>query len=313
MLSLYSHLTTMDLPFGDLDVEAFANESTKRERPELGPLPDYTPKQDTTGWLLSMVDDDTAFVSAIKERHGPNHVKSAIEYLYYTRQYDKVVVLAQRVLDVFDAQLVAQEMRVTSSSMREMAEITCRAAIRINDKDTVRNCIKRLSMSASNEPGVMLALGRANQFIGQYADAITAYLRFIGMRSQDYTSWRHIGECLDSLAMSTLIEEQAMALRKLSLTCYLHAMGIMQKSVWPAIDYIQTRYKRELDQLDGAIAKLQEAQHHYGVDRFARLDNKCIQCDLLHPDMIASIQEELERGKLAHDAVTEEESSLRTL
>lgn len=91
-----------------------------------------------------MLNDDTTFLSAVKERHGPNYVKSAIEYLYYTRQYGKVVELARRVLDLFDAQLVAQEMSVTSSSMREMAEITCRAAIRINDKDTVRNCINRL-------------------------------------------------------------------------------------------------------------------------------------------------------------------------
>jgi hypothetical protein len=49
--SFHSHLT-MDLPFGDLDVEAFANESTKRERPELGSLPEYTPKQDTAGVCL---------------------------------------------------------------------------------------------------------------------------------------------------------------------------------------------------------------------------------------------------------------------
>jgi hypothetical protein len=144
-------------------------------------------------------------------------------------------------------------------------------------------------------------------------DAITAYLRFISMRSQDYTSWRRIGECLNSSAESTLVEEQTMALRKLSLDCYLHAVGIMQKSVWLDVDYIQLRYKRELDQLNSTIDKLQRVQTHYDIDRFASLDSKCIQHDLLHPDIVTLIQDELGRGKLASGAAVEEESSLRTL
>lgn len=39
------------LPFGDLDVESLAEEATAltRGRLALGPLPDYTPKQDTNG------------------------------------------------------------------------------------------------------------------------------------------------------------------------------------------------------------------------------------------------------------------------
>ncbi|KAI9597133.1 hypothetical protein BDF19DRAFT_435956 [Syncephalis fuscata] len=315
----------MELPFGDLDVEALADESIKKEPAILGPLPEYTPKQDTVGWLLLLLEDNTAFISAVKEKHGPNHVKSTIECLYYRRQYDQVVALGQQVLAVFDKQLSAKEVRVTSSSLREMVEIVCRAAMRINDRATVSTCIDRLSASTSNDPGVLLMVGKACQFVGQYSDAIKVYLRFLTMRAQDYTAWRHMGACLSGLSKADIsaidddrlaAKDERIALCQLSLACYLHAMEVMRKSTWPNVDYIQTRYERELTELNTIVKELQNDININGIELLSNINYHHIRSDRLNSDIFMAIDTELKRGNTTSHTTNEEveaEKSSRNL
>ncbi|RKP07174.1 hypothetical protein THASP1DRAFT_31006 [Thamnocephalis sphaerospora] len=302
----------MELAFGSLDVDEFVGESAGRDRHAFGELPDYTPKQDTVGWFHAYVGNHAAVDDVMRERHGPNHLKSAVEHDYYCGRFTRVIERGCAYIAYIDAHRGTGESKMTNT--REMLEIVCRAAMRTKNTDLVRKCADSLTMQECSEPGIQLTIGKANFYVERYDDAINAYLRYLRMRPQDYSAWKCIGACLAKLAERSAATQPAAATTRqceTALACYVHAMSIAQKSVWTRAAYAHARYEREMQEMQATIATL-KALEQDSIAR-AQIEPVDLPQQPCSDGVLAAVETELQNGRSSGAAIVEEEKSTRDL
>jgi tetratricopeptide (TPR) repeat protein len=275
-------LIHMDLTFGDLD-ELIVS---PKDRSILGPLPEYTPKQETPGWFHDYINNYDSIQDIMNEHYGPIYYKNAIEYDYYCGQLERVVQRGQSLLNYIKGNQSNKESNSGWSNTREILEILCCAGIRMKQSKLVREYCEELEQQIIHEPGIKLVLGKSFIYLEEYEKAISYYLQYLTLRSQDYIVWKQIGLCCTKLAL----KKQCLCWCKLAYDCYEYALNIIRKSM----NDTHIRYQREHESITSILNTLR--------DKFDSLT----EIDIDH-QVLKSVRDALEREQQSkiHTIVTE--------
>ncbi|KAG2198977.1 hypothetical protein INT47_013161 [Mucor saturninus] len=205
---------------------------------------DYEAKIETDGWFLH---SDKSFDDIMLEQHGPNQIKSIIDYHYLYKRYEPALTAALGFIRVATTNKACKV-----NGTKEISEIAMHCAAKLNRLDILKELLN--NKSHTQDTGLYLLRIKFFPLVGQYTEAMDACITYHKERKLDYRVWSHMANIfLGSLERDTRTHENEMRrhLAKLSLVRAIHIYTI---SRWNTqVDFVKQRFQAELHLLQARL------------------------------------------------------------
>ncbi|KAI9362656.1 hypothetical protein BD770DRAFT_407751 [Pilaira anomala] len=217
---------------------------------------DYEAKVETDGWFLDKIKNlDTVML----EQHGPNEIKSIIDYHYLYKQYDEALTAA---LGFIRVATTNKDCKVNGT--KEISEIAMHCAAKVNRLDILKELLN--NKSHTQDTGLYLVRIKFFPLVGQYTEALNTCIIYHKERKLDYRVWYHMADIfMKSVARDTQTYKNEMRynLANLAMVRSIHIFTI---SRWNTrIEFVKTRFERELKVLQDRLELTKDGN----ADQFA--------------------------------------------
>ncbi|GAA5796123.1 hypothetical protein EDC94DRAFT_612575 [Helicostylum pulchrum] len=216
---------------------------------------EYEAKVETDGWFL---DTEKSLDEIMLEQHGPNQIKSVIDYHYLHKRYDEALTAALGFLRVATTN---KDCKVTGT--KEISEIAMHCAAKVNRLDILKELLN--NKSHTQDTGLFLVRMKFFPLVGQYTEAMNACVTYHKERKLDYRVWYHMADIFMKSAARDSGEyknEMRYHLANLSMVRAIHIFTI---SRWNTrIDFVKRRFETELKVLQDRL----ECTRRGNADRF---------------------------------------------
>ncbi|KAJ1932403.1 hypothetical protein EC988_009469, partial [Linderina pennispora] len=230
--------------FSDSDDEDGLFGKTRDRTVEFDPSKiNYSPKIDYDNWFDRRAE--TQLEEWIDSHSGLDEVTFTAQRLYFKRQFAETRDLCIKFTKLY---LEKRGKGVRIASIREILEIGSKAAMRMDDLESLEYFYDLYQGCGGAFPGYNQFLASVLRKLGRPVDALVQYTTYLGMRKQDAMVWQNIGQILRELGAEDL---QAMQdLVRLSLAAFMRSYTIIQECKnWKPMAFAVERKQKQLDGL----------------------------------------------------------------
>ncbi|KAJ1932296.1 hypothetical protein FBU59_006422, partial [Linderina macrospora] len=182
---------------------------------------------------------------------GLDELTFTAQRLYFKRQYAETRDLCVKLTSLY---LEKRGKGVRIASIREILEIGAKAAMHVDDLESLEYFYDLYQDCGGAFPGYNQFLAAVLRKLGRPVDALTQYITYLEMRKQDALVWQCIGQILRELgAVSPSIMQD---LARLSLAAFMRSYRIVVECKnWKSMAFAVERRQKQLDELSQDVVK----------------------------------------------------------